>query len=306
MRKQNWLITGVSTGLGRAFAQAALAAGHTVVGTVRSENDLRAFEELGASEELGTAEQLGAVEGLRAVAEPEPGRALGRILDVTDDDAVASVITEVERSVGPLDVVIANAGYGLEGTFEETPLAEVRRQFEVNVFGAAATLRAALPHMRERRRGHLMAVTSMGGLMAVPGMSAYCGSKFALEGILEALGKEVAQFGIHVTAIEPGSFRTDWAGRSMTRAERSIDDYDELFTPIREGRQKASGNQLGDPVKAGEAVVRIASVDQPPAHLILGSDALRLVGTARTAVDEDIRAWEALSRTTDFAEGAQL
>ncbi|MGX1974956.1 oxidoreductase [Streptomyces kronopolitis] len=282
MQRQNWLITGVSTGLGRAFAQAALAAGHTVVGTVRSEEDLRAFEGLA------------------------PGYARGRILDVTDDHAVSDVITEVERGVGPLDVVIANAGYGLEGTFEETPLAEVRRQFEINVFGAVATLQAALPHMSRRRRGHLMAVTSMGGLMAVPGMSAYCGSKFALEGILEALGKEVAQFGIHVTAIEPGSFRTDWAGRSMTRAARTIDDYDELFDPIREARQKASGNQLGNPAKAGEAVVRIASVDQPPAHLVLGSDALRLVTTARTAVDEDIRAWETLSRTTDFDEGAQL
>ena len=225
---------------------------------------------------------------------------------MTDARAVSEVITEVERGVGPLDVVIANAGYGLEGTFEETPLAEVRRQFEINVFGAAATLQAALPHMRRRRRGHLMAVTSMGGLMAVPGMSAYCGSKFALEGILEAMCKEVAQFGIHVTAIEPGSFRTDWAGRSMTRAARTVDDYDELFEPIREARQKASGNQLGDPAKAGDAVVRIASVERPPAHLILGSDALRLVTTARTTVDEDIRTWETLSRTTDFDEGAQL
>lgn len=282
MQEQKWLITGVSTGLGRAFAQAALAAGHTVVGTVRSEKDLRAFEELG------------------------PGHAHGRILDVTDGEAVSDVITEVEQNVGALDVVIANAGYGLEGTFEETPLAEVRRQFEVNVLGTVATLQAALPHMRRRRRGHLMAVTSMGGLMAVPGLSAYCGSKFALEGILEALGKEVAQFGIHVTAIEPGSFRTDWAGRSMTRTPQSIDDYDELFAPIREARQKASGNQLGNPAKAGEAVVHITSLDRPPAHLVLGSDALRLISAARTAVDEDIRTWETLSRTTDFAEGAQL
>jgi NAD(P)-dependent dehydrogenase (short-subunit alcohol dehydrogenase family) len=176
----------------------------------------------------------------------------------------------------------------------------------VNVFGVVATLQAALPFMRRRRRGHLMAVTSMGGLMAVPGMSAYCGSKFAVEGILEALGKEVAQFGIHVTAIEPGSFRTDWAGRSMTRAERSIDDYDELFAPIREARKKADGNQLGNPAKAGEAVVRIAALEQPPSHLVLGSDALRLIAAARTAVDDEIRDWETLSRTTDFATGAQL
>ncbi|MEU4363933.1 oxidoreductase [Promicromonospora sp. NPDC023987] len=282
MQQQKWLITGVSSGLGRAFAQAALSAGHTVVGTVRSAQDLQAFEGLA------------------------PGYAHGRVLDVTDGDAVSDVVAEVEQNVGPLDVVVANAGYGLEGTFEETPLGEVRRQFEVNVFGAMATLQAALPHMRRRRRGHLMAVTSMGGLMAVPGMSAYCGSKFALEGVLEALGKEVAQFGIHVTAIEPGSFRTDWAGRSMSRAARTVDDYDELFDPIRAARHKASGNQLGNPVQAGQAVVQIASLDQPPAHLVLGSDALRLITAARAAVDDDIRTWETLSRTTDFTEGAQL
>ncbi|MFB9469338.1 oxidoreductase [Nonomuraea salmonea] len=282
MQQQKWLITGASSGLGRAIAQAALAAGHIVTGTVRSEADLRAFEEL------------------------EPGRAHGRILDVTDDEAVTRVLADVEQNVGPLDVVIANAGYGLEGTFEETPLAEVRRQFEVNVFGAVATLRAALPYMRQRRSGHLMAVTSMAGMMTVPGMSAYCGSKWAMEGILASLAQEVEQFGIDVTAIEPGSFRTDWSGRSMTRAEHFIEDYDELFMPIRQKRLKASGNQLGNPAKAGEAVVHIASVEEPPAHLVLGSDALRLIAAQRAAVEEEIRAWEELSRTTDFPEGAQL
>ncbi|MFD6198885.1 oxidoreductase [Mycobacteriaceae bacterium NPDC060252] len=282
MQKQTWLITGVSSGLGRAFAHAALAAGRTVVGTVRSEHDLVEFEML------------------------KPGYAHGRILDVTDSEAVSNVVAQVEQSVGAVDVVIANAGYGLEGTFEETTLAEVRQQFEVNVLGTVATLQAALPYMRRRRRGHLMAVTSMGGLMAVPGMSAYCGSKFALEGILDALGKEVAQFGIHVTAIEPGSFRTDWAGRSMSRAAQTLEDYDELFGPIRAARRKASGNQLGNPAKAGEALVHITSVDAPPAHLILGSDALRLVTAARAAVDEEIHAWESLSRTTDFPQGAAL
>jgi NAD(P)-dependent dehydrogenase (short-subunit alcohol dehydrogenase family) len=277
-----FLITGVSSGLGRAFARGALDAGHTVVGTVRREADLTAFEELA------------------------PGRAHGRLLDVTDDDAVFAVVAEAESAAGPLDVVIANAGYGLEGVFEETPLAEVRAQFATNVFGAAATLQAALPFLRERRRGHLMAVTSMGGLMAVPGMSAYCASKFALEGMLESLGKEVRPFGIHVTAIEPGSFRTDWAGRSMTRAAHTIADYDELFGPIRAARLKASGNQLGNPEKAAEAVLRIVAEPNPPAHLVLGSDALRLIGAARAAVDEDIRAWEPLSRSTDFPDGARI
>jgi len=279
---KTFLITGVSSGLGRAFAQGALDAGHTVVGTVRKEADLTAFEQLA------------------------PGRAHGRLLDVTDDEAVFRVIDDAEATVGPLDVVIANAGYGLEGVFEETPLSEVRAQFATNVFGAAATLQAALPHMRARRSGHLMAVTSMAGLMTVPGMSAYCASKFALEGLLDSLRKEVSGFGIHVTAIEPGSFRTEWAGRSMTRAERSIADYDELFEPLRAARIKASGNQLGNPQKAAEAVLHILDVPEPPGHLVLGSDALRLIGQARQAVDDDIRTWEALSRTTDFPDGAQI
>ncbi|WP_225627419.1 oxidoreductase [Streptomyces werraensis] len=279
---KTFLITGVSSGLGRAFAAGALEAGHTVVGTVRREDDIAAFEALA------------------------PGRAHARLLDVTDDEAVVTVIDEVESTVGPLDVVIANAGYGLEGVFEETPLAAVRAQFETNVFGAAATLQAALRHMRPRRSGHLMAVTSMGGLTAVPGMSAYCGSKFALEGMLDSIRKEVAAFGIYVTAIEPGSFRTDWAGRSMTRAERSISDYDEVFDPIREARLKASGNQLGNPQKAAEALLHILDVPEPPGHLVLGSDALRLIGQGRQAVDDDIRTWEELSRTTDFPDGAQI
>jgi NAD(P)-dependent dehydrogenase (short-subunit alcohol dehydrogenase family) len=279
---RTFFITGVSSGLGRAFAQGALDAGHQVVGTLRRADDAAAFEAL------------------------SPGRAHARLLDVTDDAAVFRTVAEVESTIGPLDVVIANAGYGVEGVFEETPLDDMRNQFATNVFGVAATLQATLPYLRERRSGHLMAVTSMGGLMAVPGMSAYCASKFAVEGLLESVRKEVAGFGIHVTAIEPGSFRTDWAGRSMTRAERSIADYDALFEPIRTARKKASGQQLGNPSKAAAAVLSILDVDEPPAHLVLGSDALRLISAARTAVDEDIRHWESLSRSTDFADGAQL
>jgi NAD(P)-dependent dehydrogenase (short-subunit alcohol dehydrogenase family) len=276
--RKTFLITGVSSGLGRAFAVAALQAGHTVVGTVRKDADAAGFAAL------------------------HPERAHARVLDVTDDAAVFAVTAEIEEAVGPIDVLIANAGYGLEGTFEETPLSAVRAQFDVNVFGAAATVQAVLPFMRERRRGHILAVTSMGGLASFPGVSAYCGSKYALEGILEAVGKEVAAFGIHVTAVEPGSFRTDWAGRSMTRAPRSIPDYDDLFGPIRDARRDASGQQLGDPARAAAAVLRVLDVPQPPRHLVLGSDALRLVRAGRDAVDHDLDAWENLSLSTDFAE----
>ncbi len=282
MVNRTFLITGVSSGLGRAFAQGALAAGHTVVGTVRKAGDLEEFEALA------------------------PGRAHGRQLDVTDDQAVFDVVGEVERGVGPIDVVIANAGYGHEGVFEESSMAELRAQFDANVFGVAATVHAVLPGMRKRRSGHVLTVSSMGGLMSVPGMSYYCGSKYAVVGMLESLSKEVAGFGVRVTIIEPGSFRTAWAGGSMVRSERSIADYDELFEPIRAARRAASGNQLGDPAKAAQAVLRVIEAEEPPVHLVLGSDALRLVGHGRAAVDADIARWEALSRSTDFPDGHQI
>ncbi|QYN33697.1 oxidoreductase [Pseudonocardia sp. DSM 110487] len=283
--QKTFLVTGVSSGFGHAFARRFLAAGHIVVGTVRRPEDAERFEGLAA----GT-----------------PGRAVSRLLDVTDDDAVFATVADVERAVGPIDVVIANAGYGHEGVFEESPMAEMRRQFDVNVFGAVATLKAALPFMRERRRGHLMAVTSMGGLMTVPGLTYYHGSKYALEGILESLAKEVRGLGIRVTAIAPGSFRTDWAGRSMVRTERSIPDYDEVMNPQREHRHAANGKQLGDPDKAAEAVLSVADSPAPPVHLVLGSDALRLVTNGRMDVDEEIARWADLSRSTDFADGMQL
>ncbi|USX52840.1 oxidoreductase [Lentzea sp. HUAS12] len=282
MTTRTFLITGVSSGLGRAFAQGALAAGHTVVGTVRRAGDLADFEALA------------------------PGRAHARQMDVTDDEAVFSVVGEVEKTVGPIDVLIANAGYGHEGVFEESSMAELRAQFEANVFGVAATVHAVLPGMRKRRSGHILAVSSMGGLMSVPGLSYYCGSKYAVVGMMESLAKEVAGLGVKVTIIEPGSFRTAWAGRSMVRSERSIADYDEFFGPIREARQAASGNQLGNPQKAAEAVLAVLDAEKPPVHLVLGSDALRLVANGRAAVTADIEAWEELSRSTDFPDGHQI
>ncbi|MEA5365398.1 oxidoreductase [Amycolatopsis sp., V23-08] len=282
MTKRTFLITGASSGLGRAFAQAALAAGHTVVGTVRKADDLAKFEALA------------------------PGRAHARQLDVTVDEAVFDVVGEVERTVGPVDVLIANAGYGHEGVFEESTMADLRAQFDANVFGVAATVHAVLPGMRQRRSGHIFAVGSMAGLMTVPGMAYYCSSKYAVEGMLESLAKEVAGFGVRVTIVEPGSFRTNWAGRSMVRSDRSIADYDELFEPIRAARHAASGNQLGNPAKAAEAVLAVVDAEKPPVHLVLGSDALRLVGNGRAAVSADIEAWEELSRSTDFPDGHQV
>ncbi|MBN5143615.1 oxidoreductase [Stenotrophomonas maltophilia] len=271
------LITGVSSGFGRALAQQALLAGHRVVGTMRNETARQAFETLA------------------------PGRAFGRLLDVTDIATIDALVADIETNIGSIDVLVNNAGYGHEGILEESTLAELRQQFEVNVFGPAALIKAVLPHMRARRRGHILNITSMGGFITMPGIAWYCGSKFALEGISEVLGKEVAPFGIHVTAVAPGSFRTDWAGRSMARAPRSIDDYDALFDPIRSAREAKSGHQLGDPVKAAQAMLQIIDSDAPPSHLLLGSDALQLVRAKLASMGDNIDAWEQLSRSTDSA-----
>ncbi|CAB3965801.1 short-chain dehydrogenase [Burkholderia cenocepacia] len=268
------LITGVSSGFGRALAQEALAAGYTVVGTVRSAQAAQDFDALSA-------------------------QAFARVLDVTDFDRIDGVVADIEANVGPVDVLVNNAGYGHEGIMEEAPLAEMRRQFDVNVFGAVAMMKAVMPYMRERRRGHILNITSMGGHITMPGIAYYCGSKFALEGITETVGKELAPFGIAVTAVAPGSFRTDWAGRSMARTPRSIADYDALFDPIRQAREEKSGKQLGDPAKAARAMLAAIAADHPPAHLLLGSDALRLVRGKLAALDAEIRAWEAVTVSTD-------
>lgn len=268
------LITGVSSGFGRAFAKAALDAGHTVVGTVRSDAGRREF-----------------------LRHP---RAKALVLDVTNFAAIDAVVAEAESDVGPIDVLVNNAGYGHEGTLEESPLDDMRRQFDVNVFGAVAMIKAVLPGMRVRRRGHIINITSMGGFITMPGIAYYCGSKFALEGISEVLAKELQPFGIKVTAIAPGSFRTDWAGRSMVRAGRSISDYDALFDPIRRAREEKSGQQAGDPARAAQALLKVIEAEQPPVHLLLGRDVLELVRAKLQSLSNEITSWENVTRSTDF------
>lgn len=268
-------ITGVSSGFGQALAREALAMGHRVIGTVRTPDALQAFEAL------------------------DTQRAFGYLLDVTHVERINEVAGEIESAVGPIDVLVNNAGYGHEGILEESPLAEMRRQFEVNVFGAVAMIKAVLPGMRQRRCGHIINITSMGSFITLPGISYYCGSKFALEGISETLSKELAPFNIHVTAVAPGSFRTDWAGRSMVRTPRSIPDYDALFEPVRKTRKEKSGHQLGDPVKAAHAMLELIESHSPPAHLLLGSDALHLVRQKLEALGKEIEQWENLTRSTD-------
>jgi NAD(P)-dependent dehydrogenase (short-subunit alcohol dehydrogenase family) len=271
------LITGVSSGFGRALSETAIAEGDIVVGTVRKEADKAEFEKLGKN-------------------------AHGRILDVTETERVSPVVAEIEKNIGPIDVLVNNAGYGHEGILEESSMDDLRRQFDVNVFGAVAMIKAVLPYMRKRRAGRILNITSMGGLMTLPGISFYHGSKFALEGISESVGKEVKDFGIHVTAVEPGGFRTDWAGRSMVRAERSVADYDAVFEPIRQRRLANSGKQVGDPRKAAQAMLKLIASENPPAHLLLGSDAVRLVDEKMKALQAELDAWKSLSLSTDVEQ----
>jgi len=273
---KTFFITGVSSGFGRAIASAALAAGHQVVGTVR---DAQAAETFNSQYR---------------------GRAHAKLLDVTHFDQVARLASEIEQQIGPVDVVVNNAGYGYEGILEESPLEALRRQFDVNVFGAVAVMKAFVPYMRVRRRGHIINITSMGGYITMPGISYYCGSKFALEGISETLAKELKSFGIAVTAVAPGSFRTEWAGRSMVRSEREIAEYDALFDPIRQARAEKSGKQLGDPDKAAKVILQLVEMPEPPQHLLIGSDALELVRAKLQASLANLAQYEELTRSTDI------
>ncbi|GAN98102.1 oxidoreductase/short-chain dehydrogenase/reductase SDR [Komagataeibacter europaeus NBRC 3261] len=274
MSEQTFFITGANSGFGFAIAQAALEAGHRVIGTVRSQT--------------ARASLLERLPDVRVV-----------LCDVTEFDSIPAVVAQAEEDHGPVDVLINNAGYGHEGILEESPLEEMRYQFDVNAFGAVAVAKAFLPRFRERRSGFIVNVTSMGGLITMPGIAYYCGSKFALQGISEVMRAEMAPFGVHVTALCPGSFRTDWAGRSMVRTERSIADYDALFDPIRAARHEKDGKQLGDPAKLAAAVLQLVASDAPPPQLLMGSDALRLVRERLSRMESEIADWEELTRSTD-------
>jgi NAD(P)-dependent dehydrogenase (short-subunit alcohol dehydrogenase family) len=273
---RTWLITGVSSGFGRALAERLLERGERVAGTFRNEAGRAAFDE------------------------QVPGRSFGVLLDVTDEAGVRRAVAEVERRTSGIDVLINNAGYGFEGAVEEATLAQVRAQFEVNVFGAVSVIQAVLPGMRRRRAGHIVNITSMGGLTAFPGVGIYNASKFALEGISEALAKEVAPLGIKVTIVEPGSFRTDWAGRSMLHAEQTIGDYAETAGAFRRALAQRNGKQPGDPRKAADAIILAVESDDPPLHLLLGHDALQHVGLKLGTLQAEILKWAPVSSGTNF------
>ena len=271
---KTWLITGVSGGLGREIALAAIARGDTVYGTVRKAKDADAFELLG-------------------------GHAL--VLDVTDEAAVRKGVAEVE-AVGKIDVLVNNAGYGLVGAVEEASLDELRAQFETNVVGPLAMLKAVLPAMRARRTGRIINVTSVSGLAVWAGTGVYCASKWALDGLTQTLAAEVAELGIKVTNVAPGGLRTNFAGGSKTIVADKIADYDGLARDAERIMADHAGHEPGDPAKAAQAVLRIADEDAPPLHLLLGEDALKYAGYAAAGLQADIDAWKDLTLSIGFAK----
>jgi NAD(P)-dependent dehydrogenase (short-subunit alcohol dehydrogenase family) len=275
----NWLITGVSGGLGRALAEAALARGDEVAGTVRKDADLTAFEALA------------------------PGRARGFLADMTDEAAVSAAVEGAEAALGGLDILVANAGYGLVGAVEEATLAEIRAQFEVNVFAPIVAIQAVLPHFRRRRAGHIIAITSVSGVAVWAGTGIYCGSKHALEGVTRTLAQEVAELGVKVTNVEPGGMRTAYAGSSMVVSQRRIADYDGAARNAQRILGDHAGHEPGDPAKVAKAILAIAGTAEPPLQLLLGADAIGYATQQMAAFQTEIGRWAALSLSTGFSEG---
>ena len=270
-RPRTWLITGVSSGFGRALAEAALEKGDRVAGTVRTEVARKKFEQLA------------------------PGRSFGVSLDVTDRAAILRSVVAVEEWAGGIDVLVNNAGYGLVGGVEEANDSEIRAQFEVNVFGALAVIQAVLPLMRRQRSGRIVCVSSVSGLVGWPSLGIYSGSKFALEGICETLAQEVAPLGIKVILVEPGGLRTDFAGRSSAHAAKTIVDYDATVGACKRILAEHAGHEAGDPRKAAKAVLTAVEAESPPLRLLLGADALRYTSNKLTAFTDEMERWKSLS-----------
>ena len=271
-----WFITGCSTGFGRELVRAARQRNFRVVATARKVESLDEFA-------------------------PDDG-VMRATLDVTRPDQIAKVIQDAQARFGRIDVLVNNAGYGYLSAVEEGEDAEIREMFEANVFGLINLTKAVLPGMRRRCKGHVVNVSSVGGLVGFPGSGYYNATKFAVEGLSEALAKEAAPLGIKVTIVEPGPFRTDWAGRSLRTPKAAIPDYTETAKARRETIQGYSGKQRGDPVRAVEAIIDAVEAPEPPLHLILGKMAYDTVTAKLNEFSAEMAAWKEVSLAADFPE----
>ncbi len=273
-----WFITGSSTGFGRLLAEQVLAAGECVAATAR---DLAKVSDL---------------------EEKFPGLAKAIRLDVTNKQQVSAAVEQSLAAFGHIDVLVNNAGYGLIAAQEEASEEEIRRQIETNVFGVIHVTRAVLPHMRKQRAGHIVNLSSVAGLVGTPVLGYYNLTKFALEGMSEALALEVAPLGIHVTLIEPGPFRTDFLGRSAVYSPNQIADYAETAGKMRATQHAVNGKQKGDPLRAAQAIQQVVNSKKPPQHLILGAFALNKFRNKIAQFQKEISEWESVTLGADFPD----
>jgi NAD(P)-dependent dehydrogenase (short-subunit alcohol dehydrogenase family) len=273
-----WLITGCSTGLGRALAQAVLAHGHTAVVTARN------------------------TETIEDITADYPDTSLALPLDVTDKAQVAEAVRRAEERFGGVDVLVNNAGYGYRAAVEEADDADVRRLFDTNFFGAVDMIKAVLPGMRARRSGAILNISSIGARITPAGSGYYSATKAALEGLTGSLRNELKPLGITVTAVEPGAFRTDFAGRSLTQSATPIGDYADTAGKRRKENDTMDGNQAGDPAKAAEAIITAVESPNTPALLLLGSDAYGAFAAVAEFLREETEQWQELSVGTDITD----
>ena len=272
---RTWLITGCSRGLGRALAESVIKAGDNLVATARDPDSLA-----------------------HLIAESE-GRAVAQALDVTDAEAAARAITLAVDRFGSLDVVVNNAGYGNVAPIEDTSIAEFREQIETNLFGTIIVTKAAIPLFRERRAGRFVQISSIGGRAGAMGRAPYSAAKFGVEGFSEVLAGEMAPFGVHVTIVEPGGFRTDFAGAS-TKIEDGHPAYADTVGKTAMMQRTYDGRQPGDPARAAAAIIAVTRTDTPPLRLVLGRDAYARAERTDEARLVELRAWRAASESTDF------
>jgi NAD(P)-dependent dehydrogenase (short-subunit alcohol dehydrogenase family) len=273
-----WLITGCSTGLGRALAQTVLAHGHNAVVTARN------------------------VKAVRDIAADFPDTALALPLDVTDKEQISSAVQQAQARFGGIDVLVNNAGYGYRAAVEEADDADVRQLFDTNLFGAVDMIKAVLPDMRAKRSGAILNISSIGARISPAGSGYYSATKAALEGLSGSLHKELQPLGISVTAIEPGAFRTDFAGRSLTQSATAIPDYAETAGKRRKENDTVHGTQPGDPVKAAEAIIAVVESPNPPSLLVLGQDAYGAFAAVADAQRAELDQWRELGLSTGIDE----
>ena len=276
--KKVWLITGCSTGFGREIALAALSAGYRVVVTARK------------------------LDSITDLATRFPDRALAVALDITDSAQIEQAVTQALSHFGQIDVLVNNAGYGYVAAVEEGEDSAVRDLFETNFFGALALTKAIIPHMRNRQSGRIINNSSQAGLMANPGTGYYSASKYALEGLMEALAKELAPFNIQVSSVQPGAFRTDWAGRSMQRSQTTMPEYHDHVGARLDMIAEMDGKQPGDPKRGAEAFVMLAECDKPPVQLLLGQGVLMTYRDKLAAVTSSLDEWEEITLGADFID----